>query len=429
VSTLGNKNAKTYVKIEGITSKHADIIFISDVRAKQKGKDIEKLMGLNRNGCYKLYLNSTKESRGVGIAIKRCIAQEVKKVIMDFQNENYILLDIVIKGKRLTLGAVYGPNENNVGFYNKLREDIESLGQETIIGGDFNTIQCHEQDELNVDRVGRGRIPNIQNSRIINTWIAENFLIDPFRTLYPLQRETSYIPFRAGDGNVRREYGTTRLDFYLISASVLCDTRLVVYEDRLGTDFDHKEVTLKLGKSKVGGKMIVRDKILEDPLSGPIGLLSLYETVSTHLVDRDIEINRIIGRLDTSIRERELLDIVILRTGVTEFTNNRIIDVERSLKNCLDELPNIITLLERDISCSYRVLYEIAVINLKNRLMARQAAKSKESDLLRSDLVARCDYMKEKFGENSVQFHDERGKLLRFDDQKLKERATKFREF
>ncbi len=71
VSTLGNKNAKTYVKIEGITSKQADIIFISDVRAKQKGKDIEKLMGLNRNGCYKLYLNSTKEARGVGIAIKR----------------------------------------------------------------------------------------------------------------------------------------------------------------------------------------------------------------------------------------------------------------------------------------------------------------------------------------------------------------------
>jgi hypothetical protein len=222
---------------------------------------------------------------------------------------NYILLDIIIKGKRLTLGAVYGPNENNVGFYNKLREDIESLGQETIIGGDFNTIQCHEPDEQNVDRVGRGRVPNIQNSRIINTWIAENFLIDPFRALYPLQRETSYIPFRALDGNNRMEYGTTRLDFYMISESVLGDTRLVVYEDRLGTDFDHKEVTLKLGKGKVGGKMIVRDKILEDPLSSPIGLLSLYETVSSHLVDSDEEINRIIGRLDTSIRERELLDI------------------------------------------------------------------------------------------------------------------------
>ncbi len=69
------------------------------------------------------------------------------------------------------------------------------------------------------------------------------------------------------------------------------------------------------------------------------------------------------------------------------------------------------------------------MINLKNRLVARQAAKSKESDLLRNDLIARCAYMKDKFGDNSVQFQDEREKLLRFDDQKLKERATKFREF
>jgi hypothetical protein len=122
---------------------------------------------------------------------------------------------------------------------------------------------------------------------------------------------------------------------------VLGDTRLVVYEDRLGADFDHREVTLKVGKGKVGGKMIVRDKILEDPLSTPIGLLSLYETVSSHLTERDEGINIILGRLDTSIRERELLDIVVVRTGETDFTNNRINIVERTLNDCINELPNI----------------------------------------------------------------------------------------
>ncbi len=64
VSTLGCNNAKTYLKIEGITKKQSDLIFICDVRAKNKGKDIDKLMGLSRNGSYKVYLNSTKESRG-----------------------------------------------------------------------------------------------------------------------------------------------------------------------------------------------------------------------------------------------------------------------------------------------------------------------------------------------------------------------------
>jgi hypothetical protein len=33
VSTIGTRNAKIYLKIEGITGKRPDIIFMSDVRA------------------------------------------------------------------------------------------------------------------------------------------------------------------------------------------------------------------------------------------------------------------------------------------------------------------------------------------------------------------------------------------------------------
>jgi hypothetical protein len=73
VSTLGKSNAKTYLKIEGVTGKKADIILLTDVRVKDKGEEIKRLFGLTVNGSYKLYLNSSKESRGVGIAIRRNI--------------------------------------------------------------------------------------------------------------------------------------------------------------------------------------------------------------------------------------------------------------------------------------------------------------------------------------------------------------------
>ncbi|MFO0007611.1 MAG: hypothetical protein ACK559_41505, partial [bacterium] len=43
VSTLGNRNSKTYVKIEGLTGKRTDIILFSDVRAGSKAKEIEGL--------------------------------------------------------------------------------------------------------------------------------------------------------------------------------------------------------------------------------------------------------------------------------------------------------------------------------------------------------------------------------------------------
>ncbi len=59
-------------------------------------------------------------------------------------DENYILLDLIIKGKRIVIGSIYGPNGNNVNFYNILRRDLERLDQAFIIGGDFNTIICNE---------------------------------------------------------------------------------------------------------------------------------------------------------------------------------------------------------------------------------------------------------------------------------------------
>ena len=73
VSTLGGKVSKTFVKIEGATGKKADILFLCDCRMGRKGKEIEKMFNLSRNGKYKLYYNSDKESRGVAIAIKSSI--------------------------------------------------------------------------------------------------------------------------------------------------------------------------------------------------------------------------------------------------------------------------------------------------------------------------------------------------------------------
>jgi len=136
VSSLGTRNSKTYTKIEGVTGKKADVIFMCDIRAGEKGKELEKLFRLTRNGNYVLYLNSTKSSRGVGIAIKRSISHTVREIVKDQIEENFLLLDLEIKGRRLTLGSVYGPNENNVEFFRDLKLKINRLRNKVIIGGD-----------------------------------------------------------------------------------------------------------------------------------------------------------------------------------------------------------------------------------------------------------------------------------------------------
>jgi exonuclease III len=91
VSTLGNRNSKTYIKIEGLTGKRTDIILFSDVRAGSKAKDIEGLFRMTKNGNYVTYINSTRNSRGVGIAIKKSISHKVHRRIEDRDTENYII--------------------------------------------------------------------------------------------------------------------------------------------------------------------------------------------------------------------------------------------------------------------------------------------------------------------------------------------------
>ena len=71
------------------------------------------------------------------------------------------------------LGCVYGPNENNVEFYNKLRRALSSDNWPIILGGDFNTILDQDNTAENLDRIGGGRIPNKLNSTYINNWIKD----------------------------------------------------------------------------------------------------------------------------------------------------------------------------------------------------------------------------------------------------------------
>jgi exonuclease III len=156
VSTLGKSNAKTYLKIEGVTGKKYDLILLSDVRTKDKGDEIKRLFGMTANGSYKVYLNSSKESRGVGIAIKRNIQHVIHNSYVGRGDENVYMVDMSVKGSRLTVGVVYGPNGNDVGFYKEIERAVNQWGNAVILGGDFNTILSEEAGPDNLDREGGG---------------------------------------------------------------------------------------------------------------------------------------------------------------------------------------------------------------------------------------------------------------------------------
>ncbi len=64
VSTMDSRNSKNLLKIEGITSKKADVIFISDVRAKDKGEELRKLFNMSKMVAIDFTLTQLRKAGG-----------------------------------------------------------------------------------------------------------------------------------------------------------------------------------------------------------------------------------------------------------------------------------------------------------------------------------------------------------------------------
>ena len=86
------------------------------------------------------------------------------------------------------------------------------------------------------------------------------------------------MSFRRND-----EFRKSRLDFFLMDKSVLGWVKNVWYEDRLGRDFDHKEVTIRLGGvAKKRSENIYKNTTI-DVRAKFVGKCAMYDMFNEHL--------------------------------------------------------------------------------------------------------------------------------------------------
>jgi exonuclease III len=150
---------------------------------------------------YNFIHNSKSASRGVAILIKKTLDWEIhgRKAHI---GDNYLLLDITIMKKRFTLAAVYGPNNDDLTFYDTLERDISSLNNDIIIaGGDWNATLDPSGIEHNLDAINMRIIPSRRRSEKINAMARNLKITDPFRFLHPLKREFTFVPNIPGKKN------------------------------------------------------------------------------------------------------------------------------------------------------------------------------------------------------------------------------------
>jgi hypothetical protein len=67
-----------------------------------------------------------------------------------------LLLDISIDNYRFVLGSVYGPNRDELEFFDNLKLDIRNLNKKSIIlGGDWNATMDSNPAPVNIDVINK----------------------------------------------------------------------------------------------------------------------------------------------------------------------------------------------------------------------------------------------------------------------------------
>ena len=245
---ISTKNNVTKEKIFAITKEKSDIILICDLKLnseKQKAAvhDVEKYFMLNG---YKLFHNSTKNIRGVGILVNRKLPFVVTTVYKD-DDCNILILDMEFGNEKITIGSLYGPNQNEEQFFQNLNSHLNRIQNPCLIlGGDLNTTWDNRNVNENLDVHAMINIPSVFRSNKLREICANHNLTDPYRALYPNRKDYTFVPSAINSLN------RSRIDMFLVKFPLIEHVKnCTISHGLLSAHFDHKCINLTLKKKMV----------------------------------------------------------------------------------------------------------------------------------------------------------------------------------
>jgi exonuclease III len=266
---------KTFNKIAAFTRNNSDIIFLCDTRLhslKQSSAlhDVEKKITFLG---YQFLHNSLTNSRGTAILISRKLNCTITDRFDD-NNGNILMVKARIGTSTVTLGSIYGPNTDDIDFFDTVDVRIKSFNSDyTILGGDWNTTLDPRNNDANIDTLNTAGIPSSRRSNRLIKLCSDNNLGDPFRHFYPDKREFTYVPFPAAAIN------RSRLDFFLVSEKLfdVC-INCRIPNSLSSINFDHKPVYLLFRRENPYKKQCINDKILKDEDLQGVVAISVIDT-------------------------------------------------------------------------------------------------------------------------------------------------------
>ncbi len=164
----------------------------------------------------------SSHARGVAVLIHKSLPLHIQKTILDPAGR-FIIIQSSQMNQDLILVNMYGPNNDDLNFYNNLFLSISSLRGDIIIGRDFN---CTLGPEL--DRPSGSDISHPRSRKVIQRFMFELNLKDIWRLGNLTKREYSC---HSASHNT---YGC--IDYFLISSLIASRVNSCAYKSILISD-------------------------------------------------------------------------------------------------------------------------------------------------------------------------------------------------
>ncbi len=341
---VSTKSDETNKKLFCITEKKSDIILLSDIRLNSGTNhaavhNVTKICLLHG---YKFIHNSTYSSRGVGILIKRSLNYSLIDQKKDDEG-NFLLLKIRLRNlPDLVIGSIYGPNRDDMAFFDNLQQNINSLAcVNVVLGGDWNATWDNNIAENNIDVINMASIPSKRRSDKIREMARNLSLTESYRIFYPTRIEYTYIPGCLLQNN------RSRLDFFLCSENLMPFCNNCSIPNSLNsTVFDHKPIYLSFGKVNTVKSNNIKDAVLNDYWLDFQVRAAISDCYINHATvnlnfsnDEKNNLSNLIGHTIFSIRRMQELKIEQLKFPELD-NSNEIENLELNIENFAGLLPN-----------------------------------------------------------------------------------------
>jgi len=390
--------------------------------------DIEKKFLLKG---YDFIYNSKSSSRGVGILVKSKLAYVVHEKIFDY-DDNYLLLDITIDNFRFVLGSIYGPNRDDLEFFDNLKLDVRNIGQKSvIISGDWNATFDSNPVPLNIDVINMASIPSKKRSLKIATLARSLNLTDPYRFFNPEKRDFTFIP------NILNNRNRSRLDFFLISEDLIPDCKNATIPHALSSKLlDHKQIALCFKSKRACNTQKINDRILNDDYLEKILLIHTFDTYVNHskitdafTIQEKTPLTGQIGALMGTLERIQNLKLEGELYGNIAEIAAQVEALNAELSLGIERLPNLDFFEHLELDCELDVFFETLAFILKNAALSFQSSffkiKNQRKNRIRKDIKL----LKENYANNSNEIFEKESELSNLIDIELKEELSLIKNF